>query len=341
MKKLGYGVAYYDEYMPHERLAEDIELLLAAGINTVRIAESTWSTLEPQNGIFDFTSIDRVLQAMHAAGIQVIVGTPTYAVPTWLVREHPEVLAETPSGQNKYGARQNMDITCPAYLHHAERAIRQLISHVCQHPAVIGYQADNETKHYNACGTGIQARFVEWMKLRYESLDAMNAALGLSYWSNRINNWADFPAVTGSINASLKGEFASFQRQLVTDFLAWQVNLINEYKTPEQFVTQNFDFDWRGYSYGVQSDVDHFAAAKSFDIAGVDIYHPAQDHLTGAEIAFGGDMTRSLKSDNYLVLGPACNIKRSPLCGRNFEYLSEDPYLSSKMAKGHILGTQS
>ncbi len=42
-----------------------------------------------------------------------------------------------------------------------------------------------------------------------------------------------------------------------------------------------------------------------------------------------------------IVLGPACNIKRSPLCGRNFEYFSEDPYLSGQMAKHHILGVQS
>lgn len=82
MEKLLYGVAYYDEYMPYERLDKDIQMMKDAGINVVRIAESTWSTHEPQNGVFDFSSVDRVLDAMHEAGIQVIVGTPTYAVPT-------------------------------------------------------------------------------------------------------------------------------------------------------------------------------------------------------------------------------------------------------------------
>lgn len=45
--------------------------------------------------------------------------------------------------------------------------------------------------------------------------------------------------------------------------------------------------------------------------------------------------------DVNVLLGPAINIKRSPLCGRNFEYLSEDPYLSSELAVGYIQGVQS
>jgi beta-galactosidase len=78
---------------------------------------------------------------------------------------------------------------------------------------------------------------------------------------------------------------------------------VREYKHPGQFITQNFDFEWKGYSYGIQPDVDHFAAAKALDIAGVDIYHPTQDELTGTEISFGGDVARSMKGGkNYLVI---------------------------------------
>ncbi|MCS6039641.1 hypothetical protein LNP20_20590 [Klebsiella pneumoniae subsp. pneumoniae] len=75
--------------------------------------------------------------------------------------------------------------------------------------------------------------------------------------------------------------------------MAWQAAIVREYAQPHQFVTHNFDFEWRGYSYGVQPRVDHFAAAQALDIAGVDIYHPSQAHLTGREIAFGGAITRS------------------------------------------------
>lgn len=302
MKKLIYGVAYYDEYMPYERLEKDIEMMKDAGINMVRIAESTWSTHEPQNGVFDFSSVDRVLDAMNKAGIQVIIGTPTYAVPTWMIKEHPDVLAETPAGEGKYGARQIMDITHPTYLFYAERIIRKLISRVMDHPAVIGFQTDNETKHYNTAGPNVQTLFVKYMRDKFKTLDHINKAFGLDYWSNRINSWEDFPSMVGTINGSLGAEFSKFQRKLVTDFLNWQVSIVNEYKRADQFVTQNFDFEWRNYSYGIQPDVDHFEASKAFDYTGVDIYHPSQDDLTGLEISFGGDVARSTKGDNYLVL---------------------------------------
>jgi beta-galactosidase len=302
MNRLLYGVAYYDEYMPSDRLEQDIALMRDAGISVVRIAESTWSTHEPQPGVFDFASVDRVLDAMHRAGISVIVGTPTYAIPAWLARLHPEVLAVTPQGQRSYGARQNMDITSPAYLFYAERIIRRLIGRVCQHPAVIGYQADNETKAYHTSGPNVQLMFTKHLRQTFGTLEALNARFGLDYWSNRIDSWEDVPSAVGTINASLRAEFAKFQRRLVTEFLAWQVGIIQEYRRPGQFVMQNFDLEWRGFSFGVQPDVDHFAAAAPFDVAGIDIYHPSQSELTGAEIAFGGDVARSLKRAPYLVV---------------------------------------
>ncbi len=301
--KLLFGVAYYDEYMPYERLDEDIAMMKAAGINVVRIAESTWSTMEPQEGVYNFSHIDRVLDGMHKAGISVIIGTPTYAVPTWLVKKHPDVLAITSRGPNQYGTRQNMDITNIHFRTYAEKAIRKMLEHIKGHPAIIGFQIDNETKSYGTAGPEVQKQFVTYMKRKYPSLEDLNSIFGLDYWSNRINNWDDFPSVNGSINASLNAEFAKFQRALVTDYLGWQADIVREYKKPSQFITQNFDLDWRGHSYGIQTEVDHFAAAKVLDVAGIDIYHPSQDRLTGAEISFGGDIARSMKAgQNYLVI---------------------------------------
>jgi beta-galactosidase len=299
-----FGAAYYDEYAPADRLDEDVKLMQAAHITVVRIAESTWGTMETAPGVFDFHHIDRTLNAMHKAGIKVIIGTPTYAIPTWLARQNPDVLAITPQGPYQYGRRQNMDITNPQFRAAASRAIVALVDHVKDHPAVIGYQLDNETKAYGTSGPAVQAAFVAARKAKFNGdLDALNAAYGLNYWSNRINRWEDFPSVNGSINASLSAAFAQFQRGLVTDYLAWQAALVRARAKPGQFLTQNFDLDWRGYSYGVQADVNHWQAAKSLDVAGIDIYHPGQSKLTGTEIALGGDLARSIKGgQNYLVI---------------------------------------
>lgn len=303
MKELLYGVAYYDEYMPYDRLDKDVEMMKKAGINTVRIAESTWSTCEPQPGVFDFSHVERVMDAMEEAGINVIIGTPTYAVPTWMVKAHPDVLAETVRGRGIYGARQIMDITHPVYLFYAERVIRELMKRTAHRKCVIGFQLDNETKYYGTAGKNVQEQFVKYIREKFhDDLDALNYEFGLDYWSNRINAWEDFPDVRGTINGSLGAEFEKFQRTLVDKFLGWQADIVNEYRREDQFVTHNLDFEWRGYSYGIQPYVNHLHASQCLTIAGTDIYHPTQDDLTGVEIAFGGDLIRSLKQDNYLVI---------------------------------------
>ncbi len=301
--RLLFGAAYYDEYLPCDRIEQDMEMMERAHMNVIRIAESTWSTWEPQEGVFDFTHLHRMLRASAAHNISVIVGTPTYAIPPWLAAKCPEVLAETHAGQERYGRRQNMDITHPVYLRHAEIMIRRLMEEVSPYAHVIGFQLDNETKSYDTCSPYAQKKFVAYLKEKFDGdLDALNHAFGLNYWSNRIGAWEDFPDVRGTINGSLGAEYRKFQRRLVSDFLVWQCAIVREYARPDQFITQNFDYDWRGYSYGLQPEVDQWEAAGPLTVAGFDIYHPSAQDLTGREIAFGGAIARSVKKDNYLIL---------------------------------------
>lgn len=301
-EKLYFGAAYYSEYLPYDRVEKDMEMMEKAGMNVIRIAESTWSTLEPQEGVYDFTHIDRMLDAAARHHISVIVGTPTYAVPTWLVKKYPDILAITQNGRERYGHRQNMDITNPDYLSHAERVIRVLMEHVKDVPHVIGYQLDNETKSYGTAGPRVQAMFVDYLKEKFPDIDEFNHEFGLDYWSNRVNDWEDFPDVRGTINQSLAAEFYKFQRSLVTKFLSWQADIVREYKRDDQFITQNFDFDWTTHSVGYQSQVDQYDASRCMTVAGADIYHPSNEELTGAEITVCGNISRSLKKDNYLIL---------------------------------------
>lgn len=197
MDHLLFGAAYYDEYMPYDRLEQDIRMMKAAHINVVRIAESTWSTCEPQNGVFDFSHVQRVLDAMEENGIDVIVGTPTYAVPAWLAAEQPNVLAVTRQGPGRYGRRQIMDITNPGYRFYAQRVIRKLMEVSAHRRCVIGFQLDNETKYYDTAGRNVQLLFIKHLRREFGTLDAVNRAFGLDYWSNRVDAWEDFPRRAG------------------------------------------------------------------------------------------------------------------------------------------------
>ena len=182
--RLLFGTAYYPEYMPYERTDQDIAMMKAAGMNTVRIAESTWSTLEPAEGVFDFSYIDRVLEKTEKAGMLVIVGTPTYAVPAWLVRKDPDIMAETSEGREKYGHRQIFDLLNPTFRKHAEIVIRKLAAHTAGHKNVTGFQIDNETKHYDNMGRRMQAGFRQYLKEKFVTTERLNEAFGLAYWSN-------------------------------------------------------------------------------------------------------------------------------------------------------------
>jgi beta-galactosidase len=300
---LYYGCAYYDEYMPYDRIDTDMEMMKRAGMNVIRIAESTWSTWEAEEGVFDFTHLDRMLDASERYGIDVIIGTPTYAIPYWLSEKAEDMLVLTKQGQEIYGRRQNMDITNPVYLKYAERIIRKMMEHIRGRRTVIGYQLDNETKHYDTFGKRAQGMFADYLKEKFGTVEALNQEFGFNYWSNRVDSFDHLPDVRGTINASYGAEYEKFQRTLVDRFLAWQADIIGEYKTENQFVTQNFDFEWKGYSYGLQPAVNHYHAAKPLTVAGCDIYHPSADDLTGKEIAFCGAITRAIKDgENYLIL---------------------------------------
>jgi beta-galactosidase len=298
LKTVLYGASYYPEYMPSDRLDEDVKLMVEAGLTVVRMGESTWTSWEPREGDFQFAWMDRVIDRLHRAGIKVILGTPTYSIPPWLYHKHPEIMA-IPLGQVRtewyfYGPRQNMDITNTTYLSYCERVIRRILSHFRDHPAVIGYQIDNETGSYGTAGPNVQAGFVQYLKKKFGTVDALNKTWGLVYWGQLVGGWEEFPGRDGILNPGYKLEWERYQRTLVTDFLAWQAGLVKEYKRPDQFVTQDFHG-------GMRTAVDAPEISRYLDVAAVNPYHDVQDSLDGWWIACLGDYTRSLKQAPYLV----------------------------------------
>ncbi len=157
-----YGAAYYHEYMPYERLEKDVALMKEAGLSVVRMGESTWSLWEPEDGVFEYAWMDRVVDAMGKAGIKVIMGTPTYSIPTWMYHEHPEILAR-PLGARRcsMACGRTWTPTIPTFRFYAQRIIRKLVEHYRDNPAVIGWQIDNETGSYGASNHDVFVGFVE------------------------------------------------------------------------------------------------------------------------------------------------------------------------------------
>ena len=290
-----YGAAYYHEYMPYERLDQDVAMMKSAGITVVRMGESTWSLWEPEDGRFEYAWMDRVVDAMGKAGIKVILGTPTYSVPTWMVHDHPEILARPLGGaQVFYGMRQNMDTSNPTFRFYAHRLIRNLVSHYRGNPNVIGWQIDNETSSYGASNPDVFAGFVNHLKQKFGTTDNLNKAWFLNYWGEDVNGWENMPPRDNAISTGYKLEWSRWQQMRVTDYLAWQAALVREYRSPSQFVTQDFGGSMR-------RDVNEFEVSKVLDVAANNPYHGTQDHMDGQSQAEQGDYTRSLKHANYLV----------------------------------------
>jgi beta-galactosidase len=295
MSNVLYGAAYYSEYNPYERLDKDVALMKAADITVVRMGESTWSLWEPEDGEFKYAWMDRVVDAMGKAGIKVIMGTPTYSIPTWMYHAHPEILARPLGGAPTfYGMRQNMDTDNPIYRFYAQRLIRNLVEHYRDNPTVIGWQIDNETSSYGASNPDVFVGFVDHLKRKFGTTDNLNKAWGLNYWGQDVNGWENMPTRDSTISTAYKLEWSRWEQMRVTNFLAWQAGLVREYRRPDQFVTQDFGGSMR-------RDVNEHEVAKVLDVASNNPYHGTQEHMDGQAQAEQGDYTRSLKHTNFLV----------------------------------------
>ena len=309
-----YGAAYYHEYQPYERLAKDIEMMRDAGLSLARVGESVWSTWEPADGQFDLDWMQRILDALHAADIKVILGTPTYAIPPWLHRKHPEIMRVGDHGRKvHYGARQNIDLSHPAFLFHAERVVRAIAARYAGHPAVIGWQIDNETGTGMAHNPGVFQSFVDYLKGKFGTVERLNEVWGLTYWSHRLGDWADLWTADDNTTPGYDLEWRRFQSKMTADFLDWQARIVREYARPDQFITQCLV---GGHG---RPDADRFEIAKSLDVVAENPYHPMQDALalpprdeyanapswlpTGGvwSLFLNGDLGRGAKGSNFLV----------------------------------------
>jgi beta-galactosidase len=267
-----YGAAYYAEYQLSDRVDEDLDLMAAAGFTVIRVGESVWSTWEPTDGVFDLEWLLPVLDGAHARGISVILGTPTYAVPPWLQTAHPEIAADRATGSPMpWGARQEVDYSHPTFLKFAERIIRKVVARYADHPAVIGFQVDNEPGMELFHNPLTFARFVERLREQYGDVETLNREWGLVYWSHRIAEWAELWVPDGNTLPQYDLAWRRYQADLTTEFIAWQATIVREYSSDHQFVTTCIAYP--------RPAMDDAKLSASLDITSGNPYYGMQDHL--------------------------------------------------------------
>jgi beta-galactosidase len=267
-----FGAAYYPEYQRTPDQDRDFRLMREAGFTVIRVGESVWSTWEPEEGRFDLDWLQPTLDAAQANGIGVLLGTPTYAVPMWLARRHPEIAAAAATGARlQWGARQEMDFTHGAYRHYAERVIRAVVERYRDHPAVIGYQVDNEPGLRLLLNDSVFEQFKDRLRQQYGTVERLNEEWGLVYWSHLLTTWDDLWRPDGNLQPQYDLAWRRFQADLVTEFIGWQAELVRELVGPGPFITTCISYEQPGIE-----DVD---LSARLDVASGNAYYEMEDGL--------------------------------------------------------------
>jgi beta-galactosidase len=239
-----YGVVYYPEQWPEARWDSDLARIAQTGMNVVRMGEGAWSIWEPEEGRYDFALFDRALELCQRHALKAIMGTPTYTPPAWLTERYPEVSRVSFQGTRlTHGSRRHYNYTSPIYQQKSQAITEALAEHYQAHPAVIGWQIDNELNcHLDVSfATSDHEAFRSWCRERYGTLEALNQAWGTSFWSQTYTAWDQVwlprPTVTYQ-NPSLLLDFYRFTSDMTIRFGTMQRQIIKRI-APHQFVTHN------------------------------------------------------------------------------------------------------
>ncbi len=295
-----HGAAYYPELWP-DRVDEDLGLMKEAGLDLVRVGEFAWSRMEPEEGRYDWGWLDEVFETCQAAGIGVVLCTPTPTPPRWMTLRYPEVLRVDADGQPfQHGSRQHVSHTSPTYRAFSRQITEALATRYGRHPALVGWQTDNEWLCHVDGDHGPSAveAWHAWLAERYGTVETLNVAWGADIWSEAYPAFEAVPTprktpfhnqagtATGKHNVSLEMAWALFTSDTVRRFQAEQVAILRAHSDAP--VTHNHVQQGRLLTEDVFADLD--CAATDPYVAHTDLWrtYRTMDWMRGAKMEAPG-----------------------------------------------------
>ncbi|TDW77767.1 beta-galactosidase [Kribbella pratensis] len=286
MTRLWYGGDYNPEQWDPAVWKEDVDLMRQAGVNLVTVGVFSWSTLEPSPGQYNFTWLDQVLDQLYDDGVSVDLATPTASPPPWFSRLHPEALPVTADGVRlTHGSRDTYCVCAPAYREAARGIARTLAERYHDHPALAMWHVHNEYGTVCYCSLAA-ARFREWLRERYGTLDRLNEAWTTAFWSQGYAEWTDVEPPRKTQYLVNPTQYLDFRRFWSDELLAAYLEQKTELRKVSALpITTNFVF-------GNWVPVNHARWAAEVDVVAIDHY-PDQAGIGAEEqTAFGADLAR-------------------------------------------------
>lgn len=263
------GVCYYPEHWPEERWADDAGRMAEAGLTWVRIGEFAWSRMEPAPGKLDFAWLDRAIDTLGAAGLKVVLGTPTATPPRWMLDRHPDMLALDREGRPRgFGSRRHYCFSHPGYREECRRIATLLGERYGRHPHVGAWQIDNEYScHDTTLSYSEAARrgFRDWLARKYQSPQALNRAWGSVFWSMEYGDFDDIGLPNLTVTEPNPSHVMDFRR-----YSSEQVIAFNRVQTAA--LRPLTDSPLIHNYMGAVTDFDHYAVGEDLDVASWDSY---------------------------------------------------------------------
>jgi len=233
MKTPFLGCAYYPEDWDESQIPYDISKMKEAGITCARIGEFAWRMMEPVRGQYDFEWLHKVVDALHEAGIAVVMGTPTATPPIWLSQRYPDVLNLGDNGQRtNHGGRRHCCSSNPHYLEACDAIVHAMGKEFGKDPAIIGWQLDNEIYTGNTgcvCEYCVE-KYHRDLEAKYGTIENLNAQWNLNLFSQAYDSFDEIPPATHAWhNPHLRYEWFAAHYDADIAFMHRQAAILRRY----------------------------------------------------------------------------------------------------------------